>query len=127
MLLGPLLRLPNNHCNASVVNECLMSNIHNHVQQRELQQPNFIKELLDFYFTRGLHKDALEMLYRLSHNDEEEETHSNDDDNAFDDFLKGPDLTIQYLKKMTNQDLDLVFQFSYWVIVEETDLSLIHI
>ncbi|ABN66606.2 vacuolar carboxypeptidase Y [Scheffersomyces stipitis CBS 6054] len=121
MLLGPLLRLPNNHCNASVVNECLMSNIHNHVQQRELQQPNFIKELLDFYFTRGLHKDALEMLYRLSHNDEEEETHSNDDDNAFDDFLKGPDLTIQYLKKMTNQDLDLVFQFSYWVIVEETD------
>ena len=34
MLLGPLLRLPNNYCDSKIVNECLLSNIHNHVQQR---------------------------------------------------------------------------------------------
>ncbi|EMG50920.1 hypothetical protein G210_5886, partial [Candida maltosa Xu316] len=115
MLLGPLLRLPNNLCDSKIVNECLLSNIHNHTQQRSMKQPNFIKELLDFYYCRGLHEEALEMLYKLAH-DEEEVEHSNEEDNYVDDFLRGPTLTIQYMSKLTNGNLDLVFKYSDWVI-----------
>ncbi|KAK6201041.1 vacuolar carboxypeptidase Y [Scheffersomyces amazonensis] len=93
MLLGPLLRLPNNFCDAKVVNDCLLST-------------NQIRELLDFYYSRHLHDSALEMLYKLSH----EGDHS-------------PDLTIEYLTKLNNDDLELIFQFAYWVITEELDFD----
>ncbi|CAI5756616.1 unnamed protein product [Candida verbasci] len=115
MLLGPLLRLPNNHCDSKIVNECLLKNIHNHREQRNFKQPNYIKELLDFYYTRNLHKDALEMLYKLSH-EENESLHSNEEDNQMDNYLKGPELTIKYLNKLNNDYLLLIFEFSIWVI-----------
>ncbi|ODV79761.1 vacuolar carboxypeptidase Y [Suhomyces tanzawaensis NRRL Y-17324] len=114
MLLGPLLRLPNNHCNSKIVNECLLKNL-----EEQDQQPNFIKELLDFYYGRLLHRDALEMLYQLSHRDEGKRLDMNGDTEDFNDFIKGPALTIQYLQKLTNDDMDLILQFSYWVIMEE--------
>lgn len=123
MLLGPLLRIPNNRCNSKVVNECLLRDIHNHVQQKSMQQPNFLKELLDFYYGRSLHKDALEMLYRLSHEDTNDSTPHNDSDDEYDNFVKGPDLTIQYLQKLTQEELDLVFQFSYWILLEESNID----
>lgn len=109
MLLGPLLRLPNNKCNAKVVNRNLLSNLHDHDGTVSI----FIKELLDFYFGRGLHKDALEMLFKLSH---DEDIH-----NDFEEYLQGPDLTIQYLQKLSNKDLELIFQFSVWVLTEFRD------
>lgn len=104
MLLGPLLRLPNNRCNASVVNRCLLSD-------HDKLKPKFIEELLDFYYGRHLHKDALEMLYKLSHN----ENHGSD----IDQYIT-PELTIQYLRKLSNEYLDLIFQFAYWVIDESS-------
>ncbi|ODV70524.1 vacuolar carboxypeptidase Y [Hyphopichia burtonii NRRL Y-1933] len=110
MLLGPLLRLPNNNCNARIVNECLLSDLHKHTDQLQ----NFLKELLDFYFGRKLHKDALEMLYKLAHEEKK-------DDHEFDRFIGGVDLTIQYLNKLGNEHLDLIFKFAHWVITEETD------
>lgn len=121
MMLGPLLRLPNNQCNAKVVNECLLNNIHPSMlhqsnQFQFHQQTNFIKELLDFYFGRGLHKDSLEMLYKLSHNEEDQVAPV--PDNEFANFVKGPDLTIQYLTKLSNDELELIFEFSVWVIME---------
>lgn len=122
MLLGPLLRLPNNYCDSKIVNECLLSNIHNHVQQRNSKQPNFIKELLDFYYARSLHEEALEMLYKLAH-DEGTIEHSNEDDNKFDDFIKGPDLTIQYLRKLTDDNLYLVLKYSSWVIDQDKNAA----
>lgn len=126
MMLGPLLRLPNNLCNAKVVNECLLDGIKssNHkLNELQLhQQTNFTKELLDFYFGRGLHKDALEMLYKLSHSDEELKDASTKD-LEFLNFVKGPSLTVQYLTKLSNNQLDLIFEFSYWVIGEADDLA----
>ncbi|RCK67836.1 Vacuolar morphogenesis protein 6 [Candida viswanathii] len=119
MLLGPLLRLPNNYCNSQVVNGCLLGNIHNHIQQRNFRQPNFIKELLDFYYGRGLHADALEMLHKLAHEEDTPE-HSNEEDNKFDDFLRGSNLTIQYLLKLTDEHLDLVMKYANWVIDRDT-------
>ncbi|KAI5960134.1 VAM6 [Candida pseudojiufengensis] len=115
MLLGPLLRIPNNHCDSKTVNRCLMSNIHNHVQQRNLRQPNFIRELLDFYYGRGLHKEALEMLYKLAH-DKSSIEHSNEEDNFEDDFVRSPSLTIRYLQKLTNENLSLILQYTDWVL-----------
>ncbi|KAK6461805.1 vacuolar carboxypeptidase Y [Scheffersomyces coipomensis] len=94
MLLGPLLRLPNNFCDAKVVNDCLLST-------------HQIRELLDFYYGRHIHDSALEMLYKLSH----------------EGGSSGPELTIQYLTKLNNDDLELIFQFSYWVIMEENDFE----
>lgn len=112
MLLGPLLRLPNNKCDTKIVHECLLANLHQHNKQ-----PSFIKELLDFYYGRNLHKDALEMLYKLAH----ENTDDHDDD--FDDFLRGPALTVQYLRKLDVNDLDLIFEFAEWVMKENDDTA----
>ncbi|KAG7665353.1 VAM6 [[Candida] subhashii] len=123
MLLGPLLRLPSNNCDSKTVNQCLLSNIHNHTQQRNFKQPNFIKELLDFYFGRSLHEDALVMLYKLAHDDDNNgessiAQHSNDEDNLLDDYLRGPALSIQYLQKLKNDDLSLIFKYSNWILDE---------
>ncbi|CUM66219.1 uncharacterized protein PRCAT00003879001 [Priceomyces carsonii] len=114
MLMGPLLRLPNNHCNTLIVNDYLLYNLHNHNEQG----PVFIKELLDFYYGRGLHKDALQMLYELSHHKPQ------DHDNEFDDFLLEPTLTIQYLRKLSNEHLDLIFEYSKWAIQENPKTSM---
>lgn len=119
MLLGPLLRLPNNYCDSKVVNECLLSNIHNHIQQRNFRQPNFIKELLDFYYGRGLHQDALEMLHKLAHENDVPK-HLNKEDNNLDDYLRGSSLTIQYLLKLTDSHLNLVMKYADWVIDQDS-------
>ncbi|KAG5417231.1 UTP21 [Candida metapsilosis] len=122
MLLGPLLRLPNNKCDSKIVHECLMSNVHNHIQQRNLKQPNFIKELLDFYYGRGLHREALEMMYNLAH-DDKQVNHSNEDDNNYDDIIKSPLLTVQYLSKLTNEHLSLILEYAKWVIDADSSNS----
>lgn len=108
VMLGPLLRLPNNQCSAKVVNESLLKNLHGHTQQLE----NFISELLDFYFGRKLHKDALVMLHKLSHDG------LKDHDTEFDRFLQSPDLTIKYLQRLTNDNLGLVLEYSTWILGE---------
>lgn len=112
MLLGPLLRLPNNRCDATIVNDCLLRNLHNHTQ--ELQ--NFMRELLDFYFGRGLHKDALTMLKTLA-----QESESKHDE--FDEYLRGPTLMINYLQKLTNKDLGLIFEFSAWILTSDPSMQ----
>lgn len=112
MLLGPLLRLPNNKCDTKIVHQCLLANLHQHNKE-----PLFIKELLDFYYGRGLHKDALEMLHKLAHED------TNDHDDDFDEFLRGPALTVQYLQKLNGDDIGLIFEFAEWVIKENDETA----
>lgn len=114
MLLGPLLRLPNNRCNAKVVNECLLKDLHTHTKE----QQNFIRELLDFYFGRKLHEDALLMLNKLAHQKTQSHAHE------FDEFLSGPDLTINYLQKLNDDYLDLICKSSYWVLTEEEERTM---
>lgn len=108
MLLGPLLRLPNNRCDAKIVNDCLLKNLHNHTQQLQ----NFMRELLDFYYGRGLHRDALSMLKDLARESESKQ-------DEFDEYLRGPTLMINYLQKLTNEDLGLVFEFSGWILTHD--------
>lgn len=103
MLLGPLLRIPGNKCNAQVVNQVLLKNLD------KRSTPKFIEELLDFYYNRNLHKEALEMLYKLSHENDKR--------------VSNPELTIQYLVKLDHERLDLILQYAYWVIDEEKDVE----
>lgn len=108
MLLGPLLRLPNNNCDSKVVTNVLLEDLHDHTQQ----SLRFIRELLDFYFGRALHKEALSTLFNLAH----EKPHVED---ALDEDIHGPGLTIEYLQKLDNSNLDLVCQYATWVLAED--------
>lgn len=102
MLLGPLLRLPNNKCDSNIVNNCLLSHCEtNH---------SYIKELLDFYYGRGLHSEALKMLFELSTKAEGSTTKS---------IWKSPSLTIQYLQKLSNDHLELILEYSTWLLTGE--------
>lgn len=112
MLLGPLLRLPSNKCDAEIVNHCLLKNLHAH----SLELQHFIKELLDFYFGRGLHEDALKMMKKIAH--ENNESHGD----SFDEYIKGPNLTIAYLQRLGGENLDLVFKYAYWILTENENL-----
>ncbi|OVF06576.1 putative vacuolar morphogenesis protein [Clavispora lusitaniae] len=71
-----------------------------------------MKELLDFYFGRGLHGDALNMMKKLAHESSE---HNGD---SFDEFLKGPDMTIAYMQRLGNEHLDLVLKNAFWILSE---------
>lgn len=108
MLLGPLLRLPNNKCNAKVVNDCLLTKIHLHDEELE----GFLSQLLDFYYGRELHDDALAMLKDLAHDDDQPSS------NEFENLLISPVLSTRYLLKLTNEYLDLVFKYSTWILKE---------
>ncbi|RKP28746.1 hypothetical protein METBISCDRAFT_28821, partial [Metschnikowia bicuspidata] len=99
MLLGPLLRLPNNKCNANVVNDCLLEKVHAHNDDLE----GFLSQLLDFYYGRELHDDALAMLKDLAHRA------ATSVERDFEKLLRSPILSIRYLQKLTNEHLDLVF------------------
>jgi hypothetical protein len=83
-LAGSLVRVQN-HCDPVVVKE-MLSNV------------GKWRELIDFYFGKRLHRDALELLKELS----SQESSS----------LEGPEPTVQYLQRLNNSHLDLIFEFS---------------
>ncbi|KAA8908404.1 hypothetical protein DIURU_000193 [Diutina rugosa] len=93
ILLGPFLRLANNQARSSVVGELLDPSTH-------------LAETLDFYFTRGKHREVLEMLHQLSH-----------------DRGLSPEVTINYLQRLDNSHLEIVFKFAYWVLTEASGES----
>lgn len=105
MLLGPLLRLPNNKCESNVVNHYLLKDLHSHTKESHV----FIRELLDFYYGRALHGEALEMLYKLAH---DETSHSHE----YDEYFRSPDLTISYFQKLDNSNFDLICRYAEWVL-----------
>ncbi|KAK9366782.1 hypothetical protein V1509DRAFT_628518 [Lipomyces kononenkoae] len=84
-LVGPLVRLPN-YCDKDVVRQQLMSHA---------KWP----ELVDFYYTKKLHRDALELLKELSENEEMTE-------------FAGPEPIVQYLQKLDNEHINLIFEFA---------------
>ncbi|CAN3365529.1 hypothetical protein DICA4_E26060 [Diutina catenulata] len=117
MMLGPFLRLPNNKASLTVVSM---------LKGDEM----FIDEVLDFHFTRGEHRQALELLYKLSHEENTKTTKPGFSTGAFagvdsvscHSASSSPEfaaaLTVGYLQKLNNEHLDLIFQFAFWVIDE---------
>lgn len=99
MLLGPFLRLGNNHCDASVVTRTLLA------EQR------LTSEMLDFYFTRELDEEALKTLRVIASSESSE--HS-----------QATQLTINYLQKLDNNKLDVVFEGAAWLFEQNpTDVT----
>ncbi|KAK9476162.1 hypothetical protein V1514DRAFT_337749 [Lipomyces japonicus] len=88
-LVGPLVRLPN-QCNANVVQEQLLQN-------------NKYLDLIDFYFTKKLHEKSLKLLKRLG------------EENTVIEF-SGPEPTVKYIKRLGQNDLELIFEYAQWPI-----------
>lgn len=109
MMLGPLLRLPHNRCNARVVNDCLLNS--SSLDSRD--QITFISQLLDFYYGRSLHDEALRLLNNLA---SENVAAKNSNPNI---YLTGPALSIRYMQRLSNEHLDLIFKYAHWVLTEE--------
>lgn len=90
-LLGPLLRI-HNHCDS-------------HIVRTVLSKAGKWRELIDFYFAKQLHKDALDLLYSLGTTEQ-----------ASASFLEGPEPTVRYLQRLNNEHLPLIFEFATWPI-----------
>ncbi|CDK24708.1 unnamed protein product [Kuraishia capsulata CBS 1993] len=88
-MIGPLLRV-HNHCTISTV-------------ERHLTRLKLWGELVDFYYGHSYHEKALELLHSLG---------TKDDDSPF----SGPESTLNYLKRLNNDNIDLIFKFSGWPI-----------
>ncbi|XP_042598839.1 vam6/Vps39-like protein isoform X2 [Cyprinus carpio] len=88
-LVSPLLRLENNHC---------------HIEESEyvLKKAHKYSELIILYEKKGLHQKALQVLLDQS-------TKANSP-------LKGHERTVQYLQRLGVENLDIIFEFSPWVL-----------
>ncbi|KAK9239635.1 hypothetical protein V1525DRAFT_397966 [Lipomyces kononenkoae] len=84
-LVGPLVRLPN-YCDKDVV-------------RQQLESHAKWSDLVDFYYTKKLHRDALELLKQLGESEEMTE-------------FFGPEPIVQYLQKLGNEHINLIFEFA---------------
>uniref|UniRef100_UPI00398E877B vam6/Vps39-like protein isoform X2 n=1 Tax=Pristiophorus japonicus TaxID=55135 RepID=UPI00398E877B len=88
-LVAPLLRLENNHC---------------HIEESEhvLKKAHKYSELIILYEKKGLHEKALQVLL-----DQAKKANSP---------LKGHERTVQYLQRLGKENLNIIFEFSLWVL-----------
>ena len=93
MLASSLFRIPN-FCDPDVVNEHLV-------------QHNRFNELVDFFYGKKLHKQALELLRRFGLPEEPDEAAPT---------LHGPERTVAYLKGLPPDMIDLILEFSEWTL-----------
>nr|CAG4640626.1 EOG090X0131 [Eulimnadia texana] len=91
-LVAPLLRLRDNNCHLKESEQALRKH-HKHA------------ELIILYQTRGLHKEALELLKK----------HATTMENCGSP-LSHHDRTVQYLQHLGPEHIDLIFEFSDWVL-----------
>lgn len=92
-LAGSLFRIPN-FCDPDVVNEKLLEH-------------NRYTELVDFFYGKKLHKEALELLRRFGSAEKPDEDAPS---------LHEPDRTIQYLENLPPSEIDLIFEHAKWVL-----------
>lgn len=90
-LVGPLLRI-HNHCESGIV-------------KTVLSKAGKWRELIDFYFAKQLHKDALDLLHSLGTTEQPAAL-----------YLEGPEPTVRYLQRLDNNYIDLIFEFATWPI-----------
>eukprot|EP01098_Paradermamoeba_levis_P011400 TRINITY_DN4875_c0_g7_i3.p1 TRINITY_DN4875_c0_g7~~TRINITY_DN4875_c0_g7_i3.p1 ORF type:complete len:699 (+),score=206.47 TRINITY_DN4875_c0_g7_i3:197-2098(+) len=93
-----------NEYNDSLISK-ILSNV-NYCNPQEGQKILFerqkFKELCLLFKSKGMHKDALKLLTKLGQNKNQP--------------LYGPTFTINYLKELGNTHLDLILEYSKWVI-----------
>ncbi|KAF4121632.1 Vam6/Vps39-like protein vacuolar protein sorting-associated protein 39 [Geosmithia morbida] len=100
-LAGPLFRIPN-FCDPDVVNELL------------LEKKSFT-ELVDFFYGKKLHKEALELLRRFG-------TSAHPDPAA--PALHGPDRAIRYLQSLPPSEIDLTLEHAAWTLKANPDYAM---
>ncbi|KAK7414728.1 Vacuolar morphogenesis protein 6 [Neonectria punicea] len=100
-LASSLFRIPN-FCDPQVVNEKLLEH-------------NRYTELVDFFYGKKLHKEALELLRRFG-------SAESPDDAA--PTLHGPGRTIQYLKNLPPSEIDLILEHAEWTLKVSPDQAL---
>ena len=93
-LVAVLLRFKDNCCNMEET-------------ERVLQKSQKINELVIFYKTRKLHQKALELL----------RSHSSNPDSP----LSGHEATVKYLQELGGDNIDLILDFSTWVILNSPE------
>ena len=89
-LVAPLLRLKDNNC-------------HLEEAERVLKKSQKFTELIIFYNTRKLHRKALELLSQHSSKAESP--------------LYGHSRTVTYLQNLEAEHIELILEFSLWVII----------
>jgi hypothetical protein len=92
-LAGSLFRIPN-FCDPDVVNERLL-------------EQNRYTELVDFFYGKRLHKEALDLLRRFGTSTKPDPAAPN---------LHGPDRAIQYLQGLRPVDIDLILEHATWTL-----------
>ena len=100
-LVGPLFRI-DNFCDPDVVGE-------------KLQDTGRYSELIDFYFGKKLHKQALELLKKFGQADKKDDLAPR---------LHGPQRTVAYLQNLSPDKIDLILQFAEWPLRSNADLGM---
>lgn len=100
-LAGSLFRISNS-CDPVVVKEKLLEN-------------GRYNDLVDFFFGKGLHRDALELLMRFGQGQADEVTVPQ---------LRGPERTVTYLQNLPPEMIDLILEFAEWPLRVNPDLGM---
>ena len=97
-LAGPLFRIEN-FCDPEVVNEKLLETGRYH-------------DLVDFFYGKKLHRQALELLRKFGTGEKEDEAAQQ---------LNGPDRTVAYLQNLPPDMIDLIFDFARWPLEKDPE------
>lgn len=100
-LASSLFRIPN-FCDPDVVNEKLLEH-------------DRYNELVDFFYGKRLHRQALELLRKFGEGDEPDERAPG---------LHGPARTVVYLQNLPPEMIDLIIEFSEWALRRSPDLAM---
>lgn len=100
-LASSLFRIPN-FCDPDVVNE-------------KLVEHDRYNELVDFFYGKRLHRQALELLKRFGEGEEPDERAPS---------LHGPARTVGYLQNLPPEMIDLILEFSEWALRRAPDMAM---
>ncbi|KAI0466070.1 SPX domain-containing protein [Xylaria cf. heliscus] len=115
-LAPSLFRIPN-FCDPAVVNEKLLEH-------------NRYNELVDFFYGKKLHRDALTLLRKFGDVAADGETTKlkiNGHDEAeveIPEQLRGPRRTVGYLQSLPPEMTDLILEFADWVLRRDAELGM---
>lgn len=98
---GPLFRI-DNFCDPDVVNE-------------KLTEAGRYNDLVDFFYGKRLHKQALDLLRRFGETEEPKEAAPQ---------LAGPQRTVAYLQNLPPEMIDLILQFAEWPLRKNPELGM---
>lgn len=103
-LVGPLFRI-DNFCDLEVVKEKLIGS-------------GRYNDLVDFFYGKKLHRQALELLKNFGEEDQTDEMAQ------IAPQLAGPERTVAYLQNLPSETIDLILQFAEWPLRINSDLGM---